>query len=59
MIKTFELTFADGYKKTCIKTFDELIASIDKDVQKHGDCIECIEEISYDKYTGSKYKKIW
>lgn len=59
MFRTFTLTFADGYKVTVIGTFDEMIGKLDAHVQKHGDCSSCVEEISYNKYTGTKVNVIW
>lgn len=59
-MKAYELTFADGYVMTRFAIdLDEVISYLDKDVQKHGDCKECMERIRYDRYTGPEYKKIW
>lgn len=56
---TYELKFVDGYEVIVIGTFDDMIGGLDEEVQKHGDCIECLEQVSYSRYTGKKYKKIW
>lgn len=58
-MKTYELKFADGFKITVLATFDKMISMLDEMVQKHGDCSECLECISYNKYTGATYNKIW
>lgn len=59
MMKNFRLTFADGFTMTVLATFDEMISMLDKYVQQHGDCSECLERIRYDRYIGMQYKKIW
>lgn len=58
-MSTYELKFADGYEVVVIDTFDNMIGGLDEKVQKHGDCIGCLELVSYSKYTGKKYKKVW
>lgn len=58
-MKAYELRFEDGYTLTVLATFDEMISLLDSIVLKHGDCRECFERVSYDKYTGTKYNKIW
>lgn len=58
-MKTFRLTFADEFEITVLASFDEMISMLDKFVQQHGDCSECLEETRYDRYTGAEYKKIW
>ena len=58
-MKAYNLKFADGFKIKVLATFDEMISMLDNEVQKHGDCSECLEEIKYDRYTGTEYKKIW
>ena len=55
----YELKFADGYEVVVIDTFDDMLGRLDAMVQKHGDCVECLEQVSYSRYTGKKCKKIW
>ena len=58
-LSTYYLTFADGYEQARIGSLDEVFAYLDKDVQKHGNCISCVESIRYDKYTGEETRRIW
>ena len=58
-MKTFRLTFADGFIIKVFAHFEEMISMLDKLVQQHGDCSECLEVIRYDRYTGAEYNKIW
>lgn len=59
MTNKYELKFADGYKLIVIGTIDEMLSWIDREVQKHGDCKECLQVIKYDKYIGRDYCRIW
>lgn len=58
-MNSYDLTFRDGYKLTVIGTFDDMIGGLDKNVQEHGECTECLQQVSYSRYTGTKFKKIW
>lgn len=58
-MNAYDLTFRDGYKVTVIGTFDDMICGLDEKVKKHGECTECLQEVSYNKYTGTKCEKIW
>lgn len=57
---TYYLRFADGYTMTRIGTLDEVIAYLDDEVQKHGNCISCNESIRYDRFTREEQlRKVW
>lgn len=58
-METYNLTFKDGYKIIVIGSFDDVIGGLNEKVQQHGECTECLQEVSYSRYTGTKYKKIW
>ena len=57
-LSTYYLTFADGYEQARIGSLDEVFAYLDKDVQKHGNCISCVESIRSEEHTSELQSRI-
>lgn len=56
-MKAYDLTWEDGYKLTVIGDIDDLVDAMVSCIT-HGNVISIEEEVSYNRYTGLKTKRL-
>ena len=59
MYGTYLVTHSDGYQHIVIGDIEEVLMAIDRNIPKHGESTKCERQVSYNRYTGSKYERIW
>ena len=60
MYHVYYVKHEDGHEyKVITDDIMELLFKVQEEINKHGESISCNKELSYNKWTGSKFERIW